>query len=147
VKFSLVAIILLSFVSLQGYSQKFVSLIGFRGRIETVEFSSKIALSEYNYLEGTLGVVTPQPDYTIGAGVAYHRHINLSSSRNFQFYYGAGLKAVIGDESGFGAGPQLGLIALFKRINLGIDVLPTYFFIDALEFQPLFGVHLRWVNY
>ncbi|MEM9548706.1 MAG: hypothetical protein AAGA77_22165 [Bacteroidota bacterium] len=141
------AIALFFLVINQGNTQKFNSLIGARVGIETVEFSSKISLDEHNYLEGTVGVVTPQPDYTIGAGAAYHRHIHLNENQTFQFYYGAGVKGVFGDESGIGVGPQLGLLALYKKINIGVDVLPTYFFNDVLEFQPLFGVHLRWVNY
>ena len=129
-----------------GKSQNYNSLLGARAGIETVEFSTKIALDNYNALEGTIGVVTPQPDYTFGVGVAYHRHAHLNENQTLQFYYGAGAKAVIGDESGFGLGPQIGLMAFYKRINIGVDVLPTYFFNDVLEFQPLFGVHLRLVN-
>lgn len=131
----------------ESFAQNFNSVVGMRVGIKTLEFSTKIALDNYNYLEGTVGVVTPQPDYTAGAGAAYHRHIHLNDGQTLQFYYGAGVKAVIGDENGFGAGPQLGLLALYKKINIGVDVLPTYFFNDVLEFQPLFGVHLRWVNY
>lgn len=131
----------------QAFSQKFNSLVGARFGIETVEFSTKIALDQKNYLEGSVGVVTPQPDYTVGAGVAYHRHVNLNDSQTFQFYYGIGGKAVFGDESGLGVGPQFGLLALYKKINIGVDLLPTYFFNDVLEFRPLFGVHLRYVNY
>ena len=131
----------------QGSAQNFVSLIGVRLGVETVELSGKFALDKKNHLEGTIGLVTPQPEYTVGAGAAYHRHIHLNSGQTFQFYYGAGIKGVIGDESGFGVGPQLGLLLLYKKINIGVDVLPTYFFNDALEFRPLFGVHLRWVNY
>ena len=134
-------------LSADSIAQNYNSLVGARVGIETAEFSAKIALDNYNYLEGTVGIVTPQPDYTVGAGAAYHRHIHLNESQTYQFYYGFGLKAVIGDESGFGTGPQLGLVALFNKINIGVDVLPTYFFNDVLEFQPIFGVHLRWVNY
>ena len=128
-------------------AQNFVSLMGARVGIETVEFSTKIALDNKNYLEGTFGIVTPQPDYTVGAGAAYHRHVHLNESQTLQFYYGVGAKAVIGDESGFGLGPQVGLPALYKKINIGVDLLPTYFFNDVLEFRPLFGVHLRYVYY
>ena len=131
----------------QNYGQNFVSLVGARASLETVEFSAKIALDNKNYLEGTVGIVTPQPEYTVGAGAAYHRHVHLNEAQTFQFYYGAGIKGVIGDETGFGVGPQVGLLALYKKINIGIDLLPTYFFNDALEFRPLFGVHLRIVNY
>ena len=131
----------------QSYAQNYNSLVGARLGIKTVEFSAKIALDNYNYLEGTMGIVTPQPDYTVGAGAAYHRHIHLNEKQTLQFYFGAGIKGVLGDETGIGAGPQLGLIALYKKINIGVDVLPTYFFNDVLEFQPLFGIHLRWVNY
>lgn len=138
---------LISFITYQGSAQNYASLVGVRLGVKTAEFSAKIALDNYNYLEGTVGIVTPQSDYTVGAGAAYHRHIHLNQSQTFQFYYGAGLKAVIGDESGFGVGPQLGLVALYKKINIGVDVLPTYFFNDVLEFRPLFGVHVRWVNY
>ena len=131
----------------QNYGQKYVSLVGARVGIETVEFSAKIALDSKNSLEGTFGIVTPQPEYTIGAGIAYHRHVHLNEAQTFQFYYGVGIKGVLGDETGFGTGPQLGLLALYRKINIGIDHLPTYFFNDVLEFRPIFGVHLRWVNY
>jgi len=144
---SLLIIILFSFTFSQAFAQNYNSLVGARIGIKTAEFSSKIALDNYNYLEGTVGIVTPQPDYTVGAGAAYHRHIHLNDKQTLQFYYGAGLKAVIGDESGFGMGPQLGIVALYNKINIGVDVLPTYFFNDVLEFRPIFGVHLRWVNY
>lgn len=136
-----------SFLYTSSIAQNYNSLVGARIGVKTAEFSAKIALDNYNYLEGTIGIVTPQPDYTVGAGAAYHRHIHLNESQSLQFYYGAGIKGVIGDESGFGAGPQLGLVTLYKKFNFGVDVLPTYFFNDVLEFQPLFGVHIRWVNY
>ena len=141
-----IAIAILCFLSYEGLTQTYNSAIGARIGIETVEFSAKIPLNKKNALEGTLGIVTPQPDYTIGVGVAFHRHIDLNDSRNFKFYYGVGGKAVIGDESGFGVGPQVGLMYIYKNINIGIDGLPTYFFDEVLEFRPLFGVHLRWVN-
>jgi len=131
----------------QNYGQKYASLVGARVGIETVEFSAKIALDSKNSLEGTVGIVTPQPEYTVGAGAAFHRHVSLNGAHTFQFYYGVGIKGVFGDESGLGAGPQLGLFALYKKINIGLDLLPTYFFNDALEFRPIFGVHLRYVNY
>lgn len=134
-------------ITSQNIAQTYNSLIGTRIGNKTAEFSAKIALDDHNSLEGTVGIVTPQPDYTVGAGAAYHRHVHLNENETFQFYFGAGGKAVFGDESGIGVGPQLGLIALFGKINLGVDVLPTYFFNDVLEFQPIFGVHVRWVNY
>ena len=143
------AILTLVFLSLfvsQGFAQNFNSLVGARVGVKTAEFSAKIALDNHNYLEGTVGIVTPQPEYTVGAGAAYHRHIHLNEAQSLQFYYGFGVKGVLGDESGFGVGPQTGLVYLYKKINIGIDVLPTYFFNDALEFRPLFGVHLRYVN-
>ena len=143
----IVTLIFLCLMVGQNYAQNFVSLVGVRASLETAEFSAKIAMDNHNYLEGTVGIVTPQPDYTVGAGVAYHRHVHLNESQTFQFYYGVGFKAVIGDESALGLGPQVGLLALYKKINIGIDLLPTYFFNDALEFRPLFGVHLRYVNY
>jgi hypothetical protein len=147
-KIRLILAITLFYLSVsQSIAQKYNSLVGIRLGVETAEFSAKIALDNNNYLEGTVGIVTPQPDYTVGAGAAYHRHIHLNQSQTFQFYFGAGGKAVLGDEMGLGLGPQLGLIALYKKINIGVDILPTYFFNDVLEFQPLFGVHLRWVNY
>lgn len=130
----------------QNYGQNYNSLIGARVGLKTVEFSAKIALDNKNSLEGTFGIVTPQPEYTVGAGAAYHRHIHLNERQTFQFYYGFGIKGVLGDETGLGVGPQLGILALYKKINIGIDLLPTYFFNDALEFRPLFGVHLRYVN-
>jgi hypothetical protein len=130
----------------QSYGQSFVSLVGARASLETIEFSAKIALDNKNYLEGTVGVVTPQPDYTVGAGAAYHRHFHLNESQTIQFYLGAGIKGVIGDETAFGVGPQAGLLVFYKKINLGIDILPTYFFNDVLEFKPLFGLHLRYVS-
>ncbi len=144
---SILLLALFCFITNSSLAQNYASLIGARIGDKTVEFSAKIALDNHNYLEGTVGVVTPQPDYTVGAGAAYHRHVDLNKSQTFQFYYGAGLKGVFGDESGFGIGPQAGLIALYKKINIGVDILPTYFFNDVLEFRPLFGVHLRWVNY
>ena len=144
---SIITFTLLIFVINQGLTQKYNSLVGARIGISTAEFSAKIALDKSNYLEGTVGIVTPQPDYTVGAGAAYHRHISLNDEETLQFYYGFGLKGVLGDQSGLGVGLQTGLIYLYKNINLGVDVLPTYFFNDVLEFRPLFGVHLRWVNY
>lgn len=143
---SIITIAILSFCVCHSHAQNFNSLVGARVGYKTAEFSAKIALDNYNYLEGTVGVVTPQPDYTVGAGAAYHRHIHLNDAQTLQFYYGLGIKGVIGDESGLGVGPQTGLIYLYRNINIGVDVLPTYFFNDVLEFQPLFGVHLRWVN-
>lgn len=144
---AIITFAILCFIINIGFAQNYASLVGARIGNKTAEFSAKIALDNYNYLEGTVGVVTPQPDYTVGAGAAYHRHIHLNEAQTLQFYYGIGIKGVLGDESGFGIGPQLGLIYLYKKINIGVDVLPTYFFNDVLEFQPLFGVHLRWVNY
>ena len=126
--------------------QSYNSLVGARIGIKTAEFSAKIAMDKKNALEGTVGIVTPQPDYTVGVGVAYHRHVSLNSSESILFYYGIGGKAVFGDESGFGVGPQIGLVTIYKNINIGVDVLPTYFFNDVLEFRPLFGIHLRYVN-
>jgi len=131
----------------QSYAQNYNSLVGARFGINTAEFSAKIALDNKNYLEGTVGIVTPQPEYTVGAGAAYHRHVHLNETQTLQFYYGFGVKGVLGDETGFGVGPQTGLVYLYKKINIGVDLLPTYFFNDALEFRPIFGVHLRYVNY
>ena len=74
---------LLSFIINQGVAQKYASLVGARIGIKTAEFSAKIALDNNNYLEGTVGVVTPQPDYTVGAGAAYHRHVHLNESNTF----------------------------------------------------------------
>lgn len=136
----------IAFFAFQSFAQNFNSLVGARLGIKTAEFSAKIALDNKNYLEGTMGIVTPQPEYTVGAGAAYHRHIHLNDDQSFQFYYGFGFKGVIGDESALGLGPQAGLIFIYKKINIGIDALPTYFFNDVLEFRPLFGVHLRYVN-
>lgn len=138
---------LFGFLQLPLNAQKVVSLIGARASIETLEFSSKFSLDKFNYIEGTVGVVTPQPEYTIGAGAAYHRHVLLKEDESIQFYYGFGVKGVIGDASALGMGPQLGILAIYKKINIGLDLLPTYFFNDALEFRPLFGIHLRYVNY
>lgn len=142
-----IALVLLFGFLQNGIAQEYNSLVGARVGYKTAEFSAKIALDKYNYLEGTVGVVTPQPEYTVGAGAAYHRHIHLNEKQTIQMYYGAGLKGVFGDVSSIGVGPQLGLIFLYKKVNIGLDVLPTYFFNDELGFRPLFGIHLRYVNY
>lgn len=134
-------------LSTEGQGQMFNSAIGVRlGYEKTAELSAKIGLSDKNYLEGTIGSVTPQPDFTIGAGIAYHRHVQIGERDRLAFYYGLGTKAVIGDETGWGVHAALGLVYVYKRINIGIDVLPTYFFNDVLEFRPLAGIHLRWIN-
>lgn len=143
----LVIIALLGLMNIPMNAQKVQSMIGVRGNIETLELSAKFSMDKHNYLEGSIGKVTPQPEYTIGAGAAYHRHIHLKRNETLQFYYGAGIKGVLGDESGIGIGPQIGILALYKKINIGVDFLPTYFFNDVLEFRPLFGVHLRYVSY
>ncbi len=127
-------------------SQRFNSLVGVRMGYKTAAFSAKIAVDEKNYVEGTMGVMTPQPDYTVGAGAAYHRHIPLNESKDFQFYYGINGKAVLGDETGLGAGVDAGLIYIYKNISLGLDVFPTYFFNDVLGLRPMYGINLRWVN-
>jgi len=133
-------------VSQSGISQRFNSLVGAKVGYKTAAFSAKIAMDEKNYLEGTFGVVTPQPDYTVGVGIAYHRHIPLNESKDFQFFYGVSTKGVLGDENGFGVGGDVGLIYIYKNISLGLDVNPTYFFNDVLGFRPLYGINLRWVN-
>lgn len=127
-------------------SQRFNSLVGARIGYKTAAFSAKIAMDENNYLEGTMGIMTPQPEYTVGAGAAYHRHIALNESRDFQFYYGINFKGVIGDESALGAGADVGLIYIYKNISLGLDLFPTYFFNDVLKLRPMYGINLRWVN-
>ena len=129
-----------------GITQRFNSLVGLKLGHKTAALSAKIALDEKNYLEGTFGLFTPQPDYTFGPSIAYHRHISLNETKDFQFFYGAGVKAAIGDESAFGLGGDLGLIYIYKNISLGLDINPTYFFNDVLEFRPLYGINLRWVN-
>ena len=128
-------------------AQKVLSLIGVRANTETAVISTKFSLDKHNYLEGTVGIMTPQPDYTVGAGAAYHRHVHLKEDETLQFYYGFGALGVLGDESGVGVGPQIGILALYKRINIGVDFLPTYFFNDVLDFRPLFGVHLRLASF
>jgi hypothetical protein len=139
--------LLVTFINCQsGISQRFNSLIGVKIGYKTAAFSAKIALDEKNYLEGTIGLLTPQPDYTFGPGVSYHRHVSLNESKDFQFYYGFGGKAAIGDETGIGLGVDVGLIYIYKNISLGLDLNPTYFFDDVLEFRPLYGINLRWVN-
>lgn len=135
-----------AFILQEGSAQRFNSLVGARIGYKTAAFSAKIALDEHNYLAGSIGVITPQPDYTVGAGIAYHRHIALNESKNFQFYYGVSTKAVIGDVSSLGVGLDAGLIYIYKSISVGLDVFPTYFFNEALGFKPLFGLNLRWVN-
>ena len=129
-----------------GISQRFNSLVGVKMGYKTAAVSAKIALDEKNYLEGGFGLFTPQPDYTVGPNVAYHRHISLNESKDFQFFYGAGVKAAIGDETAFGLGADIGLIYIYKNISLGLDINPTYFFNDVLGFRPLYGINLRWVN-
>ncbi len=139
--------LLLTLINCQsGISQRFNSLVGAKIGYKTAAFSIKIALDENNYLEGTIGLLTPQPDYTFGPGVAYHRHISLNESKDFQFYYGLGVKGAIGDETAMGLGVDAGLIYIYKNISLGLDINPTYFFDDVLEFRPLYGINLRWVN-
>lgn len=147
-QFAKIIILLVFTVSLstEAQSQMFNSAVGVRLGYQTGELSAKIGLSDKNYLEGTIGSVTPQPDFTLGAGIAYHRHVPIGGRDRLAFYYGLGTKAVIGDEAGFGVHPALGLVYVYKRINIGIDVLPTYFFNDVLEFRPLGGIHLRWIN-
>ncbi|MFT6336599.1 MAG: hypothetical protein ACJATI_003358 [Halioglobus sp.] len=140
-------LLLMTIINCQsGISQRFNSLVGVKAGYNTASFSIKIALDENNYLEGTIGVLTPQPDYTFGPGIAYHRHISLNESKDFQFYYGLGAKGVIGDETAIGLGVDAGLIYIYKNISLGLDLNPTYFFNDVLEFRPLYGINLRWVN-
>jgi|TARA_R110000737_G_scaffold309228_3_gene317475 hypothetical protein len=90
--------------------------------------------------------VTPQPDYTFGPSIAYHRHISLNENKDFQFFYGLGIKGVIGDEKAVGLGVDTGLIYIYKNISLGLDLNPSYFFNDVLQFRPLYGINLRWVN-
>ena len=139
--------LLLTIINCQsGISQRFNSLVGAKIGYKTAAFSAKIALDENNYLEGTFGVLTPQPDYTIGPGVSYHRHISFNESKDFQFFYGLGVKRAIGDETAIGLGVDVGLIYIYKNISLGLDLNPTYFFDDVLEFRPLYGINLRWVN-
>ena len=80
----LILMIFLCFASNHSHAQAFNSLVGVRAGYKTVEFSAKIAMDKKNSLEGTVGVVTPQPDYTVGAGAAYHRHVYLNESGSFQ---------------------------------------------------------------
>ncbi len=129
-----------------GISQRFNSLVGIKLGYETAAVSAKIALDEKNYLEGSFGIMTPQPEYTVGPSISYHRHIALNESKDFQLYFGAGGKAAIGDAPGFGVGVDIGLIYIFKKISLGLDLNPSYFFNEALGFKPLYGINLRWVN-
>ena len=139
--------LLLTIINCQsGLTQRFNSLVGAKIGYKTAGFSAKIALDENNFLEGTIGVVTPQPDYTVGPTIAYHRHISLNESKDFQFYYGLAVKGVIGDEMAVGLGFDTGLIYIYKNISLGLDLNPTYFFDDVLAFKPIYGINLRWVN-
>lgn len=130
----------------QAYGQDYISMVGVRVSPETAALSIKISIDEKNHLEGTVGVFTPQPEFTIGAGAAYHRHHPLNEKKNFQVYYGPSLKAVIGDQNSIGVGADAGLMYLFKKIEIGAEVNPTYFLNENLGFQPLFGLHLRWIN-
>jgi len=130
----------------ESYSQDYISMVGVRVSPKTAALSIKISIDEKNHLEGTVGVFTPQPEYTVGAGAAYHRHHPINEEKNIQLYYGPSLKGVIGDQNSVGFGADAGIMYLFKKIEIGAEVNPTYFLNENLGFQPLFGLHLRWVN-
>lgn len=146
IKITFVVLIAMIINSQSGISQRFNSLVGIKLGYQTAGVSAKIALDEKNYLDGSIGIITPQPDYTVGPSISYHRHISLNESKDFQFYFGAGGKAVIGDQSGLGIGADVGLIYIYKNISLGLDLNPSYFFNEVLDFRPLYGINLRWVN-
>ena len=127
--------------------QDYSSLTGVRLGIKTVELSSKLALNTYNSLEGLLGILKVKKEYSIGLGIAYHRQVPINKSQRLQFFYGIGTKGIIGKYSSFGVGLQLGLNAFYKNVNIGMDLHPTYFFIDNIESRPFFGIHFRRVKY
>lgn len=146
IKITFITLIAIIINCQSGVSQRFNSLVGIKLGYQTAGVSAKIALDEKNYLDGSIGIVTPQPDYTVGPSISYHRHFPLNESKDFQFYIGAGGKGVIGDQSGFGVGADIGLIYIYKNISLGLDLNPSYFFNEVLDFRPLYGINLRRVN-
>lgn len=139
--------ILILAINVDGASQKFASLVGLELGYKRAGVSGKIALSEKNYVEGKFALFTPEPNTSLGAGAAFHRHIMLNEGQTTQLYFGPSVKGVIGDSQAMGLGVDLGITFLFKKVNIGFDLNPTYFFDDLLKFEPIYGLHLRWVNY
>jgi len=136
------AILIIVVVNAQNYE----SMLGYKAGYKTGVLSAKIPLNAKDALEGNIGVFTPQPDYTVGFNIAYHRAVFLKSDESWQFYYGVNGSGVIGDEESLGAGLSLGIMYIYKRINFGIDAYPTYYFNGNLGLRPLPGLYLRWVN-
>ncbi|MEE9437791.1 MAG: hypothetical protein V3V14_02245 [Saprospiraceae bacterium] len=147
-KYSKLTIVLCLILLAQlGNSQIFNSSVGVRVSPEKeVALSAIIPLNKRHVLAGSIGQFTPQPDFTIGASVAYHRHFLLNEQQTFQAYIGAGITGVTGDETSLGVNGDLGIMYIFKKIDIGLDAYPTYFFDDVLKFRPMFALHLRWVN-
>ncbi len=143
---TVVLVLLFALYSGLGSAQIYESIIGIRASPKVLAVTGKIPIDRRNVLEGTVGFITPQPDFTMGVGAAYHRQILLNDTETFQAYFGIGGLAVIGDFSSLGLSGQTGLMYLFKRIDIGLDLYPTYFFNEKLKFKPLFGLHLRWIN-
>jgi len=137
---------ILMIFSNQSSGQIFASMVGIKASHNTVAVSGKIALSEFNYVEGGFGLFVDDP-VALGPSAAFHRHFMLSEDQKTQFYVGPSLKGAIGDANSLGFGVDIGLTYIYKKINIGLEANPTYFLNDKLGFQPIYGLHLRIVNY
>ena len=144
---SITILLLVIAVNFEGISQKFNSAVGVELGYQRAGVSGKIALSKKNFVEGKFALFTPEPTTTLGAGAAYHRHFLLNERQTTHLYFGPSVKGVIGDSEAIGVGVDLGLTVLLGKVNIGVEFNPTYFLDEILKFQPIYGLHLRWVNY
>ena len=112
-----------------------------------IQWTGKIFTTERTALAGFLGLTNRGEDTRAGASILFQRHHRILDEDNIFIFYGAGLIGEFGDQSGMGVGPSLGLsINLWKKINFEIDLFPTYYYSEELNYVTNFGVSLRYIS-
>jgi len=113
-----------------------------------VQWTGKIFLNPDSAVTGFLGLTNRGNGETrAGASMQYQRIHRLLDLDKYFWFYGAGVIGEIGDQSGFGVGPQFGLSTDIKRrVNIELDIFPTYYFSDELDFVLNFGVSIRYIS-
>ena len=145
-KFFLASIFSIFFFINSASAQEYVSAIGIRASHTGAVLTGKIGLSKHNYVEGGFGLFSNEPAL-FGASAAYHRHFMLTDNNKLQAYAGPVVRGVVGDANTGGFGVDLGITAILGKVNIGLELNPTVFLDDSIGFEPLYGIHLRWINY
>jgi len=111
------------------------------------QWTGKIFLGEKSALTGFVGITNViNKDTRAGASMLYQRHHRIFDEDNIFFFYGYGIIGEFGDQGGIGSGPSLGLsMNLWKKLNVELDIFPTYYLSDELDYYTNFGISLRYI--